>query len=84
MSAQLKVRRHRYYAYLRKSGQVVWMTRKTHVMLLEHPTWVTNFHLQKATGESRLLTVEEYLALKRVGWAPTTLAVSPLNIPWDH
>ena len=64
------VARHRYYAYLRKSGEVEWMTRKTHVMLLKYPAWLTHFHVQKSTGESRLLTVEEFLTLKRARRTP--------------
>lgn len=65
MSAQLKVRRHRYYAYLRKNGEVDWMTRKFHVMFLEHPNWMPRFQVLQATGESRLMALEELRAIKK-------------------
>ena len=61
-------RRHRYYAYLRKSdGALVWMTRETHLMLLKYPSWISRFQVSTCTGESRLLTPEDFLRLRCEG-----------------
>lgn len=62
-----KVRRQRYYAYQGKDGKQVWFTHTIHAMLLEHPTWISHFHVERATGESRLMQLEEYRALRRNG-----------------
>ena len=65
--AGAKVRRHRYYAYEGKDGKQVWFTHAIHAMLLEHPSWISRFHVDRATGESRLMVLEEYRALRRNG-----------------
>lgn len=62
--ASPKTRRHRYYAYLRKDGDVVWFSLKKHKMLSEHPSWMPRFHVLQATGESRLMGPMEHKATR--------------------
>lgn len=56
----MSTRRRRYYAYEARLGGVLWLNRSNHDFIEKRPHTVGHFQCTKFTGDSRLMTVEEF------------------------